>query len=72
MRKTETQHNTPEQVHAYLGAALAILDELELTDDLRPLAFVKAVDLLAAKQLFFEQPAALPMGAMHIPRGNGH
>lgn len=66
--RREYPHHTPEQVRGYLIEALAILAELELTDDLRPLAFSKAVDLLAAKQILVEQ--AQPAGlAWPIKRG---
>jgi hypothetical protein len=56
-------HNTPEQVHHYLEQALAIVDSLELTDDLRVPAFNKAVDLVAGKQITLEQiaPNAIPL-----------
>lgn len=68
MRRTEIQHNTPEQVAGYLDEALRIVTELEPPEDLREVAFGKAVDLLAAKQLMLEQPATLGMGALAIPR----
>ena len=63
MRRTEHQHNTPEQVHHYLEQALAIVNALELTDDLRVKAFEKAVDLVAGKQITIEQiaPNAIPL-----------
>jgi len=56
-------HNTPEQVHHYLEQALAIVNALELTDDLRVAAFNKAVDLVAGKQITLEQiaPNAIPL-----------
>lgn len=67
-RRVEFQHNTPEQVQEYLAEALRIVDELELADDLRVPAFVKAVDLVAAKQITIE---AIGMGApgLAIPQG---
>lgn len=55
MRRVEHQHNTPDQVKQYLEQALAIVAELELADDLRVPAFTKAVDLVAGKQIVFEQ-----------------
>ena len=66
MIKTEVPHNTPEQVREYLQGALEVIDELELDDELRVPAFLKACDLLSGKQLFFDpgtpmlgNPAAL-------------
>lgn len=59
MRSTEYAHNTDEQVREYLQAALAVVADLELTDDLRVPAFIKAVDLFAAKQIVYEQAPAL-------------
>jgi len=63
VRRIEHQHNTPEQVHHYLEQALAIVNALELTDDLRVKAFEKAVDLVAGKQITIEQiaPNAIPL-----------
>jgi hypothetical protein len=53
-RTTEIPHNTPAQVREYLREALAVVEELELDDDLKVPAFLKAVDLIAAKQLLME------------------
>ena len=61
MRKTEIPHNAPEQVREYLQGALDLVDELEIPDELAPIAFSKAIDLLAAKQLFFEQATLATM-----------
>jgi hypothetical protein len=62
-QRIEIQHHTPEQVREYMQAALVIVAELELDDELRPLAFTKAVDLLAAKnvQMLTPQPIGLPL-----------
>ncbi len=70
MVKREDQHNTPEQAHAYLAAALALVAELDPPEDLRVACFVKAADLLSAKQLFYEQTAAPALGLpnMTLPR----
>lgn len=59
-------HNTPEQVHQYLEQALVIVKAFELTDDLRVKAFELAVNLVAGKQIVFEQiaPGAIDLGAM--------
>lgn len=70
MRRTEEQHNTPEQVAKTIAAALKLVRTLEIPPALEVVAFTKAVDLLASKQIFFEQPQALPLGAMHIPGRN--
>lgn len=52
---TERQGNTDEQVREYVGKALALIDELDVPDDLRPAAFKEAVGLYAAKTLIQEQ-----------------
>jgi len=67
-RRSELPNNTPEQVREYLEGALAIVAELELADDLRAIAFTKAVDLLASKQIVVEaiQPG---IPNLAIPRG---
>jgi hypothetical protein len=60
MRKTEVALHSPEQIESYLRDALALVDALNVPTDLRPHAFLKAVELLQAKQVFFEQAAMLP------------
>jgi hypothetical protein len=62
-------HNTPEQAHQYLEQALVIVDSLELTDDLRVKAFEKAVDLIAGKQIVFEQIAPGGLDLSQLNRG---
>lgn len=69
MRRQEEPHNTPVQVREYLSEALAIVDELELADELRVPAFQKACDLLAAKQIMFEQVVPGGVDLAHIRRG---
>lgn len=66
--RTEMYHNTPAQARDYLREALDIVDELGPPDDLRQLAFDKAVNLVSAKNINIEQMApAIPN--MTIPRG---
>lgn len=60
MIATEHQLNSPEQVREYLRNALTIVDEIDPSDDLRPIAFAKALDLISNKQVFFEQPQIVP------------
>jgi hypothetical protein len=67
----EGKHNTPEQVRGYLDDALAIVAELEPPGDLRALAFGKAIDLLAAKQIVFEQPQVFPVDLGDLKGGLG-
>lgn len=69
MRRKEEQHNTPQQVRDYLTEALAIVGELEVTDELRVPAFEKACDLLAGKQVTFEQVAPAGFDLSRLPRG---
>lgn len=56
MRRAEEHFHTPEQVSEHLAQALALVEAHDPPDDLRVPFFVKAADLLAAKQVFFEQP----------------
>lgn len=60
--RREYPHHSPEQVRGYLIEALAIVSELELDDELRRIAFTKAVDLLSAKQIIMEQAQPQPLG----------
>jgi hypothetical protein len=62
---SERHHNTREQVTDYLRAALEVVDELDIPDDLRPAAFVQAVGLFSAKQVTMEQlQPGLDLGAL--------
>ena len=69
MRRIEHQHNTPEQVKQYLETALAIVAEIEVSDDLRRPCFEKAVDLVAGKQITFEQYVPGGVDLRAIPKG---
>lgn len=60
MRRTEEMLCSREQVVGYLREALSVVDEIEPPEDLRPAVFAKAADLVAAKQVFFEQAQTLP------------
>ena len=61
MRRHEEQYHTPEQVSEHLAQALTLVETHDVPDDLRVPFFVKAADLLAAKQVFFEQPQQVPI-----------
>lgn len=65
-RQSEIVHNTDEQVREYVAKALALLDELEVPDELRPTVFERACNLYASKQVTLEviQPHALDLGAI--------
>lgn len=69
MNRTETPHNTRDQVKQYIETAAAIVAELELDGDLKVPAFEKAVDLCAGKQITFEQIAPVDLG--QLTRGRG-
>jgi len=69
VRRIEHQHNTREQAKAYLETALELVAELEVTDDLRVPCFEKAVDLVAGKQIMFEQPQPIGLSLDQIKRG---
>jgi hypothetical protein len=67
-RRTDMHYHSPEQVREHMTEALAIVEGLDVPDDLRVAAFGKAFDLLAAKHVVMEQlGAALPN--MTLPRG---
>jgi hypothetical protein len=68
MRQTEYPNNTPEQVRAYLQGAVDAVDAVDIPPDLVPIAFEKAVDMLAGKQIVLEQVGL----GMAMPRGNQH
>lgn len=58
LRKTgEAHHHTRDEVQRYVEDALSIVEAVELDGELRPLAFAKALDLLATKQIMYEQIA---------------
>jgi hypothetical protein len=58
MQRREMQNYTPEQVAGHLDDALAIIDATDIPNDLRPAAFVKVLELVAAKQVVLVQPQA--------------
>lgn len=43
------QFNSEQEIRGFLGDALAIVADLNVPEDLREAAFVKAVDLLSVK-----------------------
>jgi hypothetical protein len=71
MTKHEVPNNTPEQVLAYVNAALAIVAEVEPDDDLRAAVFAAAYAGVSGKQIIMEQQQAglsldgLGLGARH-------
>lgn len=73
--RAEIPHNTQEQVRLYIGAALELVETLEVPEDLREAAFNQAAQMLAAKQIFQEppRPAGVDIPRMDMPRGrNNH
>lgn len=68
IRKTgEFHHHTSAEVRAYLAGAAEIVDDLELREDLREVAFGKAIELLATKQIAAEQ-SAVSGGLLAVPK----
>ena len=65
-RKVEIPHNSDEQVRDYIKKAAALVDELELDEPLQVPAFIKAVDLYAAKAITIEQVAPV-LGVPGVP-----
>lgn len=61
MRRQEEFFHTEDQVRTVIADALSIVSEFEIEDDLKVPVFMKAAELLAAKQVFFEQPQAIPL-----------
>jgi hypothetical protein len=68
MRQTEYPNNTPEQVREYLQGAADAVEAVNIPPDLIPVAFEKAIDLLASKQVVLEQVGL----GMAMPRGDHH
>ena len=66
-RRSEVFHYTDEQVREHLRAALAILDDLAVPDDLRSIAFERVFNAISTKQIVVEQIAP-GLGAMVVPR----
>lgn len=66
--RSEHRHHTDEQIRDALAFAAALVEELELADDLRVSGFTKAAELRAAKTV--EVTHAMPqVPGMAIPRG---
>jgi hypothetical protein len=67
----EVHHNTDAQTLDYIERALAIVEAVELTDELRPIAFKAALDLLTAKQVQLEPTDFSPVEiAQRIVQGH--
>lgn len=64
MRRTEIPNNTPEQVMAYVRAALVVLEEVDPPADLREAVFTASVGLISGKQIMMEQPQPVDLGAL--------
>ncbi len=69
MQRQEIPNNTPEQVRAYIEAAITLVDVIEPPAELREQVFVAAVNLIASKQIALTQPQPLPLGMLAQPRG---
>lgn len=69
MRRTEDQHNSPEQVRDYAQAAVHVADVLDLTPEDRAVLLPQILSLLASKQVFYEQINMA--GGLHLPRPQG-
>jgi hypothetical protein len=69
MQKTEVPLNTEAQVMDYLRAALSIVEDCDVPEDLRVAACAAVYNSVAGKQVFFEQVQPLPdlarLGARH-------
>ena len=62
MQRQEIPNNTPEQVHAYIEAALELVAAIEPPDDLRAVVFEAAFAGISGKQIMFSQPQPLDLG----------
>lgn len=70
MIRKDHQHHTPQEVAGYLDTALAIVKDADVPDDWKRDTFLKAVDLLAGKQIVFTESSLPPV--MAIPRNARH
>ena len=63
----EAHFHSREDVQRYVEQALAVVEDAVVPDDLREAAFSQAVQLLAQKQVTFEQ--VTPSGVVLGPNG---
>jgi hypothetical protein len=56
----EHHHNTPEQIEGYLRIGLEVVERVNPPDELRGIAFTKAVDLASNKSLTAVPVAVVP------------
>jgi hypothetical protein len=68
MQRQEIPNNTPEQVVAYLNAAVEAVTQSDVPPELQEIAFGKAVDLISGKQIVLTQPQAIDLGALQAGR----
>lgn len=67
MIRRDDHFHTAEQVAGYMDDAYAIVKDADVPDEWKRDAFLKAVDLLAAKNVVYEQNAIPDL--MRVPRG---
>jgi hypothetical protein len=71
MQRQESPNNTPEQVEAYIVAAIALVAELQPPTDLRAAVFEQACQLYSGKQIMLMQPQPVNLGGLDLS-GRGH
>ena len=70
MRKAfEAHFHSEEQVREYVEQALRVFHYVDVPDELREATFVQALNLLAQKQVTFEQVAPSGVLLNHRPQG---
>jgi uncharacterized protein YejL (UPF0352 family) len=67
MPRTELSHYTKQQAEEHLADALQLVEKVDPPEDLRGIAFAKAVEMLSAKNII-AQPVAPILGGLEAPR----
>jgi hypothetical protein len=64
--REDIPHYTPAEVDLIINRALIVVDELNVPDDLRAVAFTQAATLLAAKTVQIMQPQQVPFDLRNL------
>lgn len=61
--RVDIRHHSHDEIRSYLADAQRLVHEAELDGDLKVPAFLKAVELLAGKQVTLQQREVVPVPA---------
>lgn len=67
--KKETPHNTEAQIRQYLRTTLEIIEDEDVPEDLRPIAFQTVANWVGSKAIEFGAEVEVNHLGMQLPNG---